>query len=88
MRYYGNSLRVSKGDGMIIFLIVFVWAVGFFITYPALLANVQAIFKDSPELAAERLAENRGTAMLFALIPLFWFIAPFLTGFYKHGFKF
>ena len=73
---------------MNIFLIVFVWAVGFFITYPALLANVQAIFKDSPELAAERLAENRGVAMLFALIPVAWLMTPFLTGFYKYGFKF
>ena len=63
------------------------WVVMFFLTYPALLANFQAILKHRPDLMADHLAEDRGVAMMFALFPPMWLMAPFLTGFYKHGFK-
>lgn len=31
--------------------------------------------------------ENLGMCVFFALIPIFWLICPFLTGFYAHGFQ-
>lgn len=56
------------------------------LTWPALLADLQSISR-SKDTKCERYRSNLGHATLFALLPPVWFITPFITGFYEHGFQ-
>lgn len=64
-----------------------IWMVMFAFTYPALLADVQYVWRDKPVWQTERCPSHMGMAMLFGLLPPTWVIAPFVTGFYEHGFQ-
>lgn len=72
----------------LIYLIdLIVWIIGFLATYPALFSYFQAGARH-PETKIEMYREDLGVAMLLSLFPPSWLVTPFLTGFYKHGFKF
>lgn len=66
---------------------VFVWIVGFLVSYPALFADLQHAISDV-EFAKKRYRKDLGVSMFYALIPPMWIATPFVTGFYQHGFKF
>lgn len=65
--------------------IAMIWFAGWIVTFPALLADFQSVGDDSHAFSNYR--RDLGAAMLFALLPQGWIVAPFVTGFYKHGFQ-
>lgn len=52
-------------------------------TWAALFADVQAI--GSISFANRNYREQLGVSCFFALLPPIWIGAPFMTGFYEHG---
>lgn len=68
-----------------------VWFICWSVTWPALLADLQAKnfrYTDYDTLYAQKYyRDDLGAAMGFALLPPIWIIAPFATGFYEHGFQ-
>jgi hypothetical protein len=67
-------------------LIAAIFIYGWSVTYPAVLADVQAMWIDK-DMAAGHCRKDMGFAMGWSLLPPAWVVAPFLTGFYEHGFK-
>jgi hypothetical protein len=57
-------------------LVMYVW------TWGALMADLQGSW---PSLADEDYRDDLATSAGFSLIPVIWFLSPFLTGFYEHG---
>ena len=64
-----------------------IWFVMWMVTWPALFADVQANHIKQ-EYADEAYRRDLGFAMGISLLPPIWIVAPFVTGFYEHGFKF
>lgn len=69
---------------MIWLLVATLWFVGWMISWPAVLAYFQGKY---PNLADEDYREDLAFAMGFSLIPVFWLMIPFTTGFYEYGFQ-
>lgn len=67
-------------------LIVAGYAVFAPLTYGALLADIQNT--GLPEYKVGHCRSDMGAAAGMALIPIFWVLHPFLTGFYEHGLQF
>lgn len=70
----------------VIMLLVCAELVGFFLTYPALLADFQSISPDK-EFAHSNCRRHLSISQFIALLPPSWISAPFLTGYYQHGFQ-
>ena len=58
------------------------YAAGVAITAAGLFRDVQGVF---PGIAKECRRSDLAFSLFCALFPTMWFIAPFITGFYKHG---
>lgn len=56
-------------------------------TSAALFADMQS-WSGTAARRSEVHRGDMGVAALFGLIPAFWIVAPFLTGFYQHGWNF
>ena len=67
-------------------LFVIVYLTGFFLTYPAIFADFDGEFPSKDNRVRYR--HHLGFAVFAGLVPVFWLLTPFLTGFYVHGFKF
>ena len=62
-----------------------IWFVMWMMTWPALLADMQSI--GSRRFADNNYRSELGVCMFFALLPPIWFVAPFASGFYEHGYQ-
>lgn len=63
-------------------LIIVFYVAMWFATWPALLADLQA-----KNFADETYRADLAFAIGLSLLPPTWLIAPFVTGFYEHGFQ-
>lgn len=59
-----------------------VYPAGVYVNAGFALANVQRSF---PTIAEEKYRADLGFAYGFSLVPIFWAVTPFITGFYEHG---
>lgn len=64
-----------------------IYLVLWMVTWPALLADLQADRRDK-ESADRNYRHDLGVTMFWAAFPPMWIMAPFLTDCYKHGFQF
>jgi len=63
------------------------WLVLWMVTWPALFGWYQGN-PFAQDFKREDCRTDMGISMLTGLLPPTWIIAPFVTGFYEHGFKF
>lgn len=64
-----------------------IWMTLSVITYGAIFAGFQGALNAFPQMQRNLCRQDMGQAALLSLIPVTWVIAPFMTGFYEHGFK-
>ncbi len=67
-------------------LIIIAYVVSVVISYGGTFAYFNGEY---PSIAKNNHRENMAQSLMFALIPIAGFVVPFfMTGFFKHGFKF